>query len=89
MTIIETIIVIHICLLLKNVPYPYALTHCVLVDSSLLYAGRVHLSCKGCQAYFVAFTLFLMENPVSKPYPYLWPVSQLLLLIKKTTTTLI
>ena len=28
--------------------------------------GRVHLSFKGCWAYFVAFVLILMENPVSK-----------------------
>ena len=43
-----------------------SLTHCILVDSSHLYIGQVHLSFKGHQVYFVALILFLMENPVSK-----------------------
>ena len=33
----------------------------------LLFVGRVHLSFKWCQVYFVAFILFLIKkDPVSK-----------------------
>ena len=35
------------------------LTHCILVDSSTV--GQVHYVILGCQAYFVAFILFMME----------------------------
>ena len=31
-----------------------------------LYIGLVYLSVKGCWVNFVAFILFVMENPVSK-----------------------
>ena len=30
------------------------------------YLGRIHLSFLGCQVYFAAFILFLMDNPVCK-----------------------
>ena len=43
-----------------------SLTHCILVGSSTLYVGWVHLSFSGCQVYFVTFILILMGNPVSK-----------------------
>ena len=38
----------------------------LLVDSSTVICWRDPLSFLGCQVYFVAFILFLMENSVSK-----------------------
>ena len=46
--------------------YEECFTHCILVDSSTLKCWTSPFVILGVWVYFVAFILFLMENPVSK-----------------------
>ena len=52
------------CISFKSIPpfnpmYTGRLFHCYMLDKSVCHFW-------GCQVHFVAFILFLMENPVSK-----------------------
>ena len=54
----------------------FLLAHCILVDSSTVICWMSLFVILGCWVYFVAFILYLMENPVSKQYRH-WSAATL------------